>query len=148
MNYRAQVPLQREARTRMTSPRLTLRIELPNGSRLGPGKVALLESIGQRRSIAAAARDHDMSYRRAWLLIDDLNRAFTETVVETYPGRSQGAGAALTAFGARLVALFRATERRCAKAAAPSLREIAAASNPRYAAGELTRSGRKTGARA
>ena len=123
--------------------RLSLRIELPNGSRLGPGKVALLESIGQYRSIAAAARDHDMSYRRAWLLVDDLNRAFGEPVVETFPGRSQGAGAGLTAFGARLVAVFRATERRCAKTAAPSLRELSEACNPRYSAGELSRSGKK-----
>jgi molybdate transport system regulatory protein len=130
------------------SGRLSIRIELPNGSRLGPGKVALLESIGQRRSIAAAARDHDMSYRRAWLLIDDLNRAFSEPVVETFPGRSQGAGAALTAFGTRLVALFRATERRCFKAAAPSLREIAEASHAGYAAGELKRTVRKSGERA
>jgi molybdate transport system regulatory protein len=132
----------------MTSSSLSLRIELPNGSRLGPGKVALLESIGQRRSIAAAARDHDMSYRRAWLLVDDMNRAFGEPVVETFPGRSQGAGASLTTFGTRLVAIFRATERRCAKAAAPSLREIAEASNPHYGSGELTRSGKKTGTRA
>ena len=132
----------------MSQSRLSLRMELPNGSRLGPGKVALLESIGQRRSIAAAARDHDMSYRRAWLLVDDLNRAFTEPVVETFPGRSQGAGAALTTFGERLVALFRAAERRCAKAAAPSFKEIAAASSPGYAAGELTRSGKKSGTRA
>ncbi len=132
----------------MTEAKLSLRIELPNGSRLGPGKVALLESIGHRRSIAAAARDHDMSYRRAWLLIDDLNRAFSEPVVETFPGRSQGAGASLTTFGTRLVALFRATERRCSKTAGPSLREIAEASNPRYGAGELTRSGKKSGQRA
>lgn len=132
----------------MSVSRLSLRIELPNGSRLGPGKVALLEAIGQRRSIAAAARDHEMSYRRAWLLVDDLNRAFAEPVVETFPGRSQGAGAALTTFGERLVALFRATERRAAKAAAPSLREIAEASNPRYAAGDLTRTGKKSGGRA
>ena len=107
----------------MTTSRLSLRIELPNGSRLGPGRVALLESNGQRRSIAAAAaRDHEMSYRRAWLLVDDLNRAFAEPVVETFPGRSQGAGAALTTFGERLVALFRATERRAAKASAASCR--------------------------
>jgi molybdate transport system regulatory protein len=132
----------------MSNAKLSFRLELPNGSRLGPGKVALLESIGVRRSIAAAARDHEMSYRRAWLLIDDLNRAFSEPVVETFPGRSQGAGAALTPFGTRLVALFRATERRCMKAAAPSLREIGDAANPDYAAGELTRGGRKTGARA
>ena len=124
---------------------LSLRIELPNGSRLGPGKVALLESIGQLRSIAAAARDHAMSYRRAWLLVDDLNRAFDEPVVETFPGRSQGAGAAPDPV--RRAARRPVPGRRAAraKAAAPSLREIAEAANTRYAAGELTRIGEEGG---
>lgn len=129
----------------MPAAHISLRIELPNGSRLGPGKVALLESVGRRQSIAAAARDHDMSYRRAWLLIDDMNHAFGEPVVATFPGRSQGAGAALTVFGERLVALFRATERRTEKAAAAALEEIVAASNPGYMAGELTRPAKKAG---
>ena len=78
------------------SSRLSLRIDLPNGSRVGPGKVSLLEAIARCASISAAAREQGLSYRRAWLLIDDMNRAFRETVVETYPGRSQGKGAALT----------------------------------------------------
>lgn len=116
----------------MTPPRLTLRIALPNGSRLGPGKIALLEAVRQHRSIAAAAREHDMSYRRAWLLIDDLNRAFTEPVVETFPGRSQGAGAALTPFGERVIAIYRAAERQATEASTVVLAEIGAASNPHY----------------
>lgn len=124
----------------MPEPKLSLRIDLPNGSRLGPGKVALLESVRERRSIAAAARDHAMSYRRAWLLIDDMNRAYTEPVVTTYPGRSQGAGAELSAFGARLVELYRAAERDAAQGAAAALGAIASASRKRYEAGALTRS--------
>lgn len=124
----------------MTEPKLSLRIDLPNGSRLGPGKVALLESVRERRSIAAAARDHGMSYRRAWLLIDDLNRAFAEAVVATYPGRSQGAGAELTAFGSRLVDLYRMAEREAAAGASGAVREITAVSRKRYEAGALTRS--------
>ncbi|MFM2421899.1 MAG: hypothetical protein RL291_429 [Pseudomonadota bacterium] len=104
--------------------RLTLRIDLPNGSRLGPGKVALLEALQTHKSIAAAARDRGMSYRRAWLLIDDMNRAFAKPVVETFPGRSHGAGAALTAFGERLVALYRSAERKSAKAIEATVAEI------------------------
>lgn len=123
----------------MPEPKLSLRIDLPNGSRLGPGKVALLESVRERRSIAAAARDHGMSYRRAWLLIDDMNRAYTEPVVMTYPGRSQGAGAELSPFGERLVALYRTAERDAAQGAASSLAQITAASRKRYEAGALTR---------
>lgn len=129
----------------MTAPRLSLRIDLPNGSRLGPGKIALLEAVHRRRSISGAARDLDMSYRRAWLLIDDLNRAFSEPPVATFPGRSQGAGAELTPFGERLIAVYRAAERRCMKAAAGSLEELVEASAAGYAPEGITRSPKKTG---
>jgi molybdate transport system regulatory protein len=122
---------------------MSIRINLPNGSRLGPGKVALLEAVQRHRSISAAAREIDMSYRRAWLLIDDMNRAFTETIVETFPGRSQGAGAAVTPFGERLIATYRAAERRCKKAADAALQDIAGSSNPQYDASVLTRPSKK-----
>jgi molybdate transport system regulatory protein len=130
----------------MIAPRFSLRIDLPNGSRLGPGKIALLEAVQSRRSIAAAARDHGMSYRRAWLLLDELNRAFTQPVIETFPGRSQGAGAALTDFGVRLIAVYRAAERSAHKAARGALDEIGNACSREFAA-EVTRSSRKSAAR-
>ncbi len=131
----------------MAAAQLSIRIDLPNGSRLGPGKMALLESVRSSRSISAAARAQDMSYRRAWLLIDDLNHAFAEPVVETFPGRSQGAGAALTPFGERLIAVYRAAERRCAKAAQGTIAEIAGACNPSYTRENLTRSRKKAAGR-
>lgn len=111
----------------MPAAHLSLRIDLANGARVGPGKVALLEAIASEHSISAAARRLGMSYRRAWLLIDDLNRAFHEPVVETCPGRSHGAGATLTGLGARIVALYRDTERRAADAAAEALQTLGAA---------------------
>jgi molybdate transport system regulatory protein len=122
----------------MARPTLSLRIELPNGSRLGPGKIGLLESVRARRSIASAAREHAMSYRRAWLLIDDMNRAFKEPVVATFPGRSHGTGATVTAFGERLIAIFRAAERRAAKAVAAQFDEVAGAIDKSYAPRELS----------
>ena len=64
----------------MAGAKISIRIDLPNGSRLGPGKIALLDAVRAKQSISAAARDLDMSYRRAWLLIDDLNRAFGASV--------------------------------------------------------------------
>lgn len=126
--------------TPMPAPKISIRIDLPNGSRLGPGKIALLESVREKRSISAAARDHAMSYRRAWLLIDDLNRAFAEPVVTTFPGRSQGTGAQLTPFGARLIELYRAVEGATAETGAAPIGEIVAASNKLYEPGALTRS--------
>jgi len=111
------------------SPRLSVRIDFPDGVRLGPGKVALLEAIGRTRSISAAGRSLEMSYRRAWLLVDAINTAFEEPAVVTRPGRRDG-GAELTAFGARLVALYRTVERGATEAAAPALAELAAARVP------------------
>ena len=61
-------------------------------TRLGPGKIRLLELIGERGSISAAGRGMGMSYRRAWLLVDDLNRCFKEPVVLTQLGGSGGGG--------------------------------------------------------
>jgi molybdate transport system regulatory protein len=130
----------------MPAAALSIRIDLPNGSRLGPGKVALLEAVHRHRSISAAARDLDMSYRRAWLLIDDVNRAFSVTIIETFPGRSQGAGAALTPSGERLVAVYRAAEERCRKAAHAALIEISQSSDPQYQPNGITRSPKKDAA--
>lgn len=131
----------------MAVPRISLRIDLPNGSRLGPGKISLLEAVMRRRSISAAARDLNMSYRRAWLLIDDMNRAFHEPAVATFPGRSQGGGAELTAFGARLIAIYRAAERRCMATAEQPLEELISLSNAGYSAEGSSRTQKKTGAR-
>jgi len=127
----------------MSTCRLSVRIDLPNGARLGPGKIALLEAVGRRRSISAAARDLDMSYRRAWLLIDNVNRSFAEPAVENFPGRSQGAGAALTPFGERLIALYRAVERRAARSASAALSEITAASDSGPGAAAVSRPRRR-----
>lgn len=104
-----------------SNPRLTVRIDFAEHARLGPGKIALLEMIGRERSISAAARALGMSYRRAWLLTDSLNRMFAEPVVATHPGRAQGGGAELTRFGIRLIALYRSIERRAAHATEPAI---------------------------
>ena len=66
--------------------RLTLRIDFDEGRALGPGKVRLLELVGETGSISAAGRAMGMSYRRAWMLVDALNRTFRQPVVETRGG--------------------------------------------------------------
>ncbi|KAA0698623.1 LysR family transcriptional regulator [Neorhizobium sp. P12A] len=92
------------------SLRLVLRIDFPPADRLGRGKMELLEHIRETGSISAAGRAMDMSYRRAWLLISDLNRMFREPVVESQRGGQKGGGAALTAFGEELLQRFRHME--------------------------------------
>jgi molybdate transport system regulatory protein len=91
--------------------RLTLRVDFDNATRLGPGKIRLLELIGERGSISAAGRGMGMSYRRAWLLVDSLNRCFKEPVVLTQLGGSGGGGAALSDFGRMVVDGYRTMER-------------------------------------
>jgi molybdate transport system regulatory protein len=98
-----------------------LRIDFPSVDRLGRGKIALLEHIRETGSISAAGRAMDMSYRRAWLLVDALNRMFEEPAVEPQRGGKQGGGAQLTPFGEQLVARFRAMEVRLENALADDL---------------------------
>jgi len=88
----------------------SLRLQLSPESRLGPGKVALLEAVEATGSISGAGRAMKMSYRRAWLLIDDLNRMFRLPVVEASTGGARGGGARLTATGRAVVAHYRAIE--------------------------------------
>jgi molybdate transport system regulatory protein len=94
----------------MDAVRLTVRVDFGSDRALGPGKIRLLEAIRKTGSISQAGRALDMSYRRAWLLVDDMNRCFRETVVTTQPGGAQGGGAALTRFGLELIEKYRSIE--------------------------------------
>ena len=116
------------------APKLFLRLEFGGDDRVGPGKIALLEAIEREHSISAAARAMGMSYRRAWLLIDTMNRMFRDPVVLARPGRVTGRSAEVTPFGARLVASYRDAETKAAKASSRLVDEIAAALKPDYRA--------------
>jgi len=94
----------------MGDVRLTVRVDFGMAGALGPGKIRLLEAIDKTGSISQAGRLLGMSYRRAWLLVDDMNRCFREPVVSTQPGGAQGGGAALTAFGVELIEKYRSIE--------------------------------------
>ena len=106
----------------MTS--LSIRVDLGPGASFGPGKARLLELIAETGSISAAARAMEMSYRRAWLLIDDLKSVFGEPVVATAAGGKRGGGAQLTCRGAAVLAAFRRLEQAAAKAAADEIRKM------------------------
>ena len=85
-----------------TLARLSIRIDLDGGFRIGPGKIRLLELIEATGSISAAGRAMAMSYRRAWLLVESLNTSFREPVVAAQSGGRHGGGAQLTGVRARL----------------------------------------------
>ncbi len=104
-----------------------MRVELGDHVRLGPGKIKLLELIGTYGSIAAAGRSMNMSYRRAWLLVDELNQIFRKPLVATHHGGSGGGKAELTAFGREVVRRYRAMEGAAVRTAARHLLALARA---------------------
>ena len=99
------------------APRITIRLDLaeskdePRLGRVGPGKVALLEQVAQTGSISAAARAQGMSYRRAWRMIDEMNRLFKEPLVEAEAGGAKGGNARVTSMGNALLAAYRRIEK-------------------------------------
>src|SRR5215468_9793958 len=97
-------------------PTLSVRIDLNTEGRIGPGKIRLLENIQKCGSISAAGRAMDMSYKRAWDLVDEINRICRQAVVDRQTGGKNGGGAALTTFGLSLVARYRKIERDAASA--------------------------------
>ncbi len=100
------------ATRRPSKPRV--RILIGAATALGPGKVDLLEAISKTGSISAAARAMGMSYRRAWQLVDSMNKGFKEDLVRTATGGRGGGGAEVTARGFDVLARFRDMEAKAA----------------------------------
>lgn len=107
-----------------TEVQFRIRIRRGETVSLGPGKVELLEAISKTGSINAAAKLLNMSYRRAWLLIDALNRSFRAPLVHTAIGGSQGGGTALTDAGLKVIELYRGAEHNARRASAVELRKL------------------------
>jgi molybdate transport system regulatory protein len=123
--------------------RLTLRIDFDQDRAIGPGKIKLLELIDSLGSIAAAGRQMGMSYRRAWLLVDSVNRCFRQPVVASQAGGAHGGGASLTELGHMVVGHYRAVESAAQTAGAADIEALSAAlAEPGSAPAETT--GRKT----
>jgi molybdate transport system regulatory protein len=110
----------------MDTPRLTLRVDFGSGRAIGPGKVRLLEAIEKTGSISQAGRALGMSYRRAWLLVDDMNNCFRDAVISAQPGGAHGGGATLTPFGHKLVERYRAIETEALDATRKHLHDLEA----------------------
>ena len=97
--------------------RLSIRLDLASGARIGPGKVAVLEEIARSGSISAAGRVLRRSYRRTWELVEELNTSIGVPVVATAAGGNGGGGAVLTPAGKAIIERYRAIEMDTAEAA-------------------------------
>lgn len=102
-----------------------VRIGIPLGDHyaMGPGKADLLEAIGETGSISAAGRRLGMSYRRAWLLVDEMNKCFREPLVQARLGGAKGGGAEVTALGQEALKRYRALQVQAWDAVRHALKE-------------------------
>jgi molybdate transport system regulatory protein len=124
---RRRMPSRRPRKThggRTGEVRLFLRVIVDKRRLIGPGRANLLESIDRTGSIAAAAREMHMSYRRAWLHVDDLARQIGSPVVETAQGGSRGGGAILSEAGRTLLHAYRRMQRRTERELAADLERM------------------------
>jgi molybdate transport system regulatory protein len=103
-----------------------LRILFGDAIAIGPGKADLLDAIAETGSIAAGGRRLGMSYRRAWLLVETMNRSFTNPLVTAAKGGQRGGGAHLTATGVDVLARYRAMEARAEQALAADMATFSA----------------------
>ena len=110
--------------------RFRLRVTADEAIFVGPGKVALLEAIRDTRSITAAAKSLGMSYRRAWLLVDELNRSLAGAAVDSAIGGEHGGGSELTALGLELIDIYRRIETTAARACAKDLARLLELATP------------------
>lgn len=99
--------------TRAPTPQL--RVLLGSATAMGPGKATLVDAIGRTGSISAAAREMGMSYRRAWVLVETMNRCFREQLVKTVTGGKGGGGAQVTPLGREVVRRYRTMEVKAAR---------------------------------
>ena len=94
------------AMTKNQSVHLWIKLSLPGAGEIGPGKIELLRLIREHESISAAARAMHMSYRRAWLLVEELNHQFSRPLVAKWVGGKTRGGASLTKFGEKLIGSY------------------------------------------
>jgi len=114
---------------------IRFRIDLAPRCSLGPGKIALLEAIAEKGSLTHAASHLGMSYRYAWLLLEDLRRSFSEPVTRATVGGRRGGGVELTSFGKDLVRRYHLASRRIESAARSALAPLVRKSVARPARG-------------
>lgn len=106
------------------NPTPRLRVLIGEATALGPGKAGLIEAIEKSGSISAAARSMGMSYRRAWNLVDGMNKDFKKIVVKTNAGGKGGGGAEITPTGLKILDLYREIEDKARSSVEPEIKKF------------------------
>jgi molybdate transport system regulatory protein len=119
--------------------RLTIRIDLGDESAFGPGKARLLELVDEKGSIRAAARAMGMSYRRAWILLQDIEFVLGAKAISGEIGGAGGGGSSLTPLGRSVVEKYRAIEAQAARSVAAQLRTFSKLADTQAAASAVRR---------
>ena len=111
----------------MSKPRLKMHLRILSDEQIafGPGKAELLEAIQRTGSISQAAKSMNMSYRRAWQLVDTMNQCFHSHLVETQTGGTHGGGAIVTELGQVILRKFRTMEQQAIHSVAAEFEDIA-----------------------
>lgn len=104
--------------------RWRMRIMSNNVIAIGPGKITLLEAVRDQGSITAAAKSLGMSYRRAWLLLDEINSSLANPATISSHGGARGGTSLLTEVGAQVIALYRRIEAQATAANAQELEAL------------------------
>jgi molybdate transport system regulatory protein len=108
------------------SSKQVIRLRVPAGEKIaiGPGKAALLEAIDETGSISAAGRKINMSYRKAWLIVNDMNKYFKNPLVDASKGGANGGGARLTEMGRLVLEKYRRIEDQAWEAISDPIKEF------------------------
>ncbi len=108
----------------MMNESLKIRIASGKATAMGPGKADLLDAIDACGSISSAAKQMKMSYRRAWELVDVMNKCFNQPLVISSPGGVNGGGAQLSEFGRAILKSYRDLVTKSSTAAQTELDQI------------------------
>jgi molybdate transport system regulatory protein len=108
----------------MPKPVIRFAIEFAQHSQVGSAQIDLLEAIHKTGSLSQAARELGISYKHAWLLVDDLKCAFRSPVTVAKRGGNGGGGVCLTGLGESLIDSYRVLEQEFAQLAAKALQGI------------------------
>jgi molybdate transport system regulatory protein len=120
------MPTSKKPPTPSSKPVARFRLRVTTGDviAIGPGKITLLEAVADTGSITAAAKSLGMSYRRAWLLLDELNRSLKKPAIDSAQGGQAGGGSVVTAAGHELIELYRRVETTAAATCQEDLKRL------------------------